>query len=76
MVDAVGGPTPRDYRDNADKIRKLAGEMRFGDSRKQLLDLAERFDRMAMRVEERLSPPKPAHDPIRPRTDGRELQRD
>ena len=58
MVDAVGGPTPRDYRANADKIRKLAREMRFGDSRKQLLDLAERFDRMAMRVEARLSPTK------------------
>ena len=58
MVDAVGGPTPRDYRDNAEKIRKLAREMRFGDSRRQLLDLAERFDRMAARVEERLSPTK------------------
>ena len=76
MVDAVGGPTPRDYRANADKIRKLAREMRFGDSRKQLLDLAERFDRMAMRVEARSSPPKPAHDPVRPKTDRRELQKD
>ena len=76
MVDAVGGPTPRDYRETADKIRKLAQEMRFGDSRRQLLDLAERFDRMAMRVEERSSPPKPAHDPSRSRTDRRELQKD
>jgi len=66
MVDVVGGPTPQDYRENADKIRKLAQEMRFGDSRKQLLDLAERFDRMAARVEERISSLKPAPDPVRP----------
>jgi hypothetical protein len=59
MVDVVGGPTPQDYRENADKIRRLAEDMRFGDSRKQLLDLAERFDRMASRVEERSSPPDP-----------------
>jgi hypothetical protein len=39
--------------------------MRFGDSRKQLLDLAERFDRMASRVEERISPSKPAFGPLR-----------
>ena len=71
MVDIVGGPTPQDYRENADKIRKLAQEMRFGDSRKQLLDLAERFDRMAARVEERILPPKPALDqrPRRPEKD-------
>jgi hypothetical protein len=65
MVDAVRGPTPGDYRDNAEKIRKLAREMRFGDSRRQLLDLAERFDRMAARVEERISPSKPEPDPSR-----------
>ncbi len=69
MVDAVGGPTPQDYRDNAEKIRKLAREMRFGDSRRQLLDLAERFDRMAARVEERISPSKPRGDPRRPEKD-------
>ena len=66
MVDDARGPTPGDYRENAEKIRKLAEEMRFGDSRKQLLDLAERFDRMAARVEERISPPKPALNRIRP----------
>jgi hypothetical protein len=65
MVDAVRGPTPGDYRENAEKIRKLAREMRFGDSRRQLLDLAERFDRMAARVEERISPSKPEPDPSR-----------
>jgi hypothetical protein len=69
MVDAVRGPTPGDYRDNAEKIRKLAGEMRFGDSRRQLLDLAERFDRMAARVEERISPSKPARGRRRPEED-------
>jgi hypothetical protein len=69
MVDAVRGPTPGDYRDNAEKIRKLAREMRFGDSRRQLLDLAERFDRMAARVEERISPPKSVHDPSGPDAD-------
>ena len=63
MVDDVRGPTPGDYRENAGKIRKLAGEMRFGDSRQQLLDLAERFDRMAARVEERISPARPERDP-------------
>ncbi len=67
MVDVVGGPTPQDYRENADKIRKLAQEMRFGDSRQQLLDLAERFDRMAARVEERSSPSKPEADRDRSR---------
>jgi hypothetical protein len=66
MVDAVRGPTPGDYRENAEKIRQLAQEMRFGDSRRQLLDLAERFDRMAARVEERISPSKPDPDPSRP----------
>jgi hypothetical protein len=65
MVDAVRGPTPGDYRDNAEKIRQLAREMRFGDSRQQLLDLAERFDRMAARVEERISLSKPEPDPSR-----------
>ena len=69
MVDAVGGPTPRDYRETADKIRKLAREMRFGDSRRQLLDLAERFDRMAARVEERLSPTKARDESRRPEED-------
>jgi hypothetical protein len=69
MVDAVRGPTPGDYRENADKMRKLAREMRFGDSRRQLLDLAERFDRMAARVEERISPAKPARDRRRPEQD-------
>ena len=67
MVDVVGGPTPQDYRENADKIRKLAEEMRFGDSRQQLLDLAERFDRMAARVEERISSSKPEADRSRSR---------
>jgi len=67
MVDAVQGPMPQDYRETAEKIRKLAREMRFGDSRQQLLDLAERFDRMAARVEKRISSPKPAPDPVRPR---------
>jgi hypothetical protein len=66
MVDAVRGPTPGDYRENAEKIRKLAREMRFSDSRQQLLDLAERFDRMAARVEERISSSKPEPDPSRP----------
>jgi hypothetical protein len=66
MVDAVRGPTPGDYRENAEKIRQLAREMRFGDSRQQLLDLAERFDRMAARVEERISPSRPEPDPSRP----------
>jgi hypothetical protein len=66
MVDAVRGPTPGDYRENAEKMRQLAREMRFGDSRRQLLDLAERFDRMAARVEERASPSKPEPDPSRP----------
>jgi hypothetical protein len=65
MVDVARGPTPQDYRENADKIRRLAQEMRFGDSRKQLLDLAERFDRMAARVEERISPSKPPFGPLR-----------
>jgi hypothetical protein len=69
MVDAVRGPTPGDYRENADKMRKLAREMRFGDSRRQLLDLAERFDRMAARVEERISPAKRARDRRRPAQD-------
>jgi hypothetical protein len=69
MVDAVRGPTPGDYRENADKMRKLAREMRFGDSRRQLLDLAERFDRMAARVEERISPAKRMRDRRRPEQD-------
>jgi hypothetical protein len=69
MVDAVRGPTPGDYRENAEKMRQLAREMRFGDSRRQLLDLAERFDRMAARVEERISPAKRARDRRRPAQD-------
>ena len=69
MVDEVRGPTPGDYRANAEKIRKLARAMRFDDSRRQLLDLAERFDRMAARVEERIAPSKPTHDQRRPEED-------
>jgi len=40
-------PTPELYREAAERLRQLAGEIRLPDIRADLLDLSARFERMA-----------------------------
>ena len=42
--------TAEQYRETAEEIRSVARRMRFPDIRVQLLDLAERYERLATRV--------------------------
>lgn len=39
------------YRAAGERMRRLAARLRFSEARRELLDLAERFDRLAMRAE-------------------------
>ena len=39
------------YRAAGERMRRLAARLRFSEARRELLDLAERFDRLAMRTE-------------------------
>ncbi len=39
------------YRDIADSLGRLAGQTRHSEIRQELLDLAERFERMAQHAE-------------------------
>ena len=43
----VERPKPELYREAAERIRQLAGEIRLPDIRADLLDLSARFERMA-----------------------------
>jgi len=38
------------YRATADRMRRLAARLRFNEARRELLDLADRFDRLAVRA--------------------------
>jgi len=44
-------PTPELYREAAEKLRQLAGQSPLPDIRGDLLDLAARFERMAVYFE-------------------------
>jgi len=39
------------YRATAERMRLMAGRLRFSEARRELLDLAGRFDRLAARAE-------------------------
>jgi hypothetical protein len=41
----------KEFRDTAGKLRQLARQVQAPDARRDLLDLAERFDRMARRID-------------------------
>ena len=57
-------PSPDVYRELAEKLRELADQSDLPDIRGDLLDLAERFERMAAYLEEqrRLSPGREKKD--------------
>ena len=41
----------REFRDTAGKLRQLARQVQAPDARRDLLGLAERFDRLAQRID-------------------------
>ena len=41
----------KEFRDTAGKLRQLARQVQSPDARRDLLELAERFDRMATRID-------------------------
>ena len=57
-------PTPELYRGLAEKLRELADQSDLPDIRGDLLDLAERFERMAayLEAQRRLSPGREKKD--------------
>jgi len=48
---------PRHWRDRAEEARIQAGDMRNHDARRQMLQIAEGYDRLAQRAEERAKSP-------------------
>jgi hypothetical protein len=54
-ADATPANRVAEYRNSADMMRSLAQQMRFGESRVKLLALADSFDKLADRVDERES---------------------
>lgn len=51
MIDELA-PTAAYYRKTAEEIRGLASKVQLPDVRREMLELAERFDRMAAYVEQ------------------------
>ena len=49
-------PTAAYYRKTADDLRKLAGNAQLPEVRRELLDLAERFERLAEYLKRRIRP--------------------
>lgn len=47
MVDEDAQRSAQEYRDTAAKLRQLARQVRSYEARRDLLDLAERFEQMA-----------------------------
>lgn len=47
MVDEDAQRSAQEFRDTAAKLRLLARQVRSYDARRDLLDLADRFDQMA-----------------------------
>ena len=43
------------YRATAARMRRLAARLRFSEARRELLDLADRFDRLAVRAQEMIA---------------------
>lgn len=50
MVDEDLQRTSEELRDTAQKLRRLATQTRSPDTRRELLGLAQRFDRLAARL--------------------------
>jgi hypothetical protein len=50
-------PTAEQYRDTAEGIRDMARRATSDEIRRELLDLAERYDRLAQRAQRRFKPP-------------------
>ena len=44
------------YRATAERMRRLAARLRFSEARRELLDLADRFDRLAVRARGTVGP--------------------
>jgi len=51
-------PSAEYYRAVAEEIRQFAERSQLPDVRRELLDLAERFERMAERADRRQNPPE------------------
>ena len=53
MADAIESPTAEYYREKAVRIRQLARRVQTLEAARELLETAERFERMAAYVERR-----------------------
>ena len=56
MVDEDAQRSAQEYRDTATKLRLLARQVRSYEARQDLLELAERFDRLASNRESSRDP--------------------
>jgi hypothetical protein len=59
MVDEAVQRSAEELRETAAKLRQLARQTRFASTRRELLGLAERFERMAAQLDDGGSPPQP-----------------
>ena len=51
MVSKQSHDKAQGYRATAERIRLLAGRLRFSEARRELFDLADRFERLAAHCE-------------------------
>jgi len=58
MVDEDVQRSAEELRETAAKLRQLARQTRFGSTRRELMNLAERFERMAAELDGGGSPPQ------------------
>ncbi|TMJ59185.1 MAG: hypothetical protein E6G81_09520 [Alphaproteobacteria bacterium] len=56
MVDEDVQRSAEELRDTATKLRQLARQTRFAATRRELLNLAERFEQMAAQLDDGSSP--------------------
>jgi len=59
MVDEDVQRSAEELRETALKLRQLASQTRFASTRRELLGLAERFERMAAQLDDGGSSPRP-----------------
>jgi len=60
MVDEDVQRSAEELRDTAAKLRQLARQTRFADTRRELLNLASRFEAMAAQLDGGNPPPEAA----------------
>ena len=60
MVDEDLQRSAEELRDTAAKLRQLARQTRFANTRRELLNLAERFERLAAQLDGGDPPPEAA----------------